>query len=132
MTDSYRAEIIDAIDRMFVGNFGGRASTDEVFRALVAGLPEHLTNRLIETGLKSHINSYFRAKNDDGLPIAPAADEDNTHVQLELLTIPEFEFVVAAQMKSSRAHRSIAQKIADRCLSDHGHRIDIDAIADAS
>ena len=132
MTDSYYQEISEAIDRVFVGDFGGRASTDEVFRALVSGLPKHLTNRLIETGIKSHINSYFRAKNSDGLPIAPAADEENTHVQLELLTVPEYEFVIAAQMKSSRAHRAIAQKLADKCFQDRGHRMDIDGLAESA
>lgn len=120
MPSSENAEVDDLIARAFIEEFGGRASSGEVFRAVGDDLPEHLLRHLASGGLKAAIGRYFRQKNSDGLSIAPEADPDGTHVQLDLLSVPEYQYVVGRHLNLSTSHHSQAQKYADKCEVVHG------------
>lgn len=120
MPSSENAEVDDLIRRAFTEEFGGRASSDEVFREVAPELPEHLLHHLASGGLRAAIGRFFRQKNADGLSLAPEADPDGTHVQLDLLSVPEFQYVVGRHLTLSDAHRGQAQKYADKCEVVHG------------
>ena len=120
MTDSYRAELRDLIDRTFLGTLGGEATAEGVRVAVWAALPDHMKDYLIGKGLASEVQSYFRAKGRDGLPRYPEANASGTHRQLELLSVDEFAYVRTKYLSRSRANAEQAERIAERCLGIHG------------
>lgn len=120
MPSSENAEIHDLIHRIFTEQFGSAASTPEVYRAAADSLPEHLSRHLIGKGLKAEISRYFRTKRSDGLPQAPEVDDEGTHKQLDLMTVPEYRYVIEAYLKSSAASRAQAAKLIDLCREIHG------------
>lgn len=128
MSGSENAEIADLIDRAFTGTFGGRASNDDVFREVAADLPDYLIRHLAGPGLKTAIGRYFRAKRKDGLPHAPEVNAEGLHVQLDLLDVPEFEYVIGQQLKRSSEFYGQALKLADRCKTIHGVTIALELL----
>ena len=56
-------------------------------------------------------------------------DEHGTHMLLELTTVEEYRYVVRKYMARSVANRSMALRVAERCMEQHGVMIDIDAEA---
>lgn len=130
MSTSENQEINEAIGRVFENDLGGRGSLPEVFRALAEDLPEHLAHHLMATGLKTKIRGYFRKQNADGLPQAPEADAHGTHVQLDLLELAEYKYVIGQQLASSHAARKQAEKMAARCELVHGVRVDLDSLGE--
>lgn len=128
--DSARAELRDIIDRTYLGDLGGRATAERVRHTVWAELPEHLRDYLIGKGLASEIQSYFRTRGRDGLPMAPEVNEEGEHVQLEFLSVTEFVFLHARYVDRSEANAEQADKVRQRCLDTHG--VDISAKAAAS
>lgn len=123
MSASEHSELQDLIADSFFGHYGGRASTDEVLRSLVPDLPEHLQNYILSTGLKTAIRGFFRRQRADGLPQAPEANPEGLHVQLDFLSVPEFQYVIERQLKASESARLQAAKLAELCEAIHGVRI---------
>ena len=132
MSSTERSEIRDAIERVFIEQLGGQASLDEVFRQLIGKLPEHLEHHVLATGLKAQIGAYFRAKRKDGLPQAPEVNDDGIHKQLDLLEVPEFQYVIGQYLKASSASYVQARKLATLCVEVHGVAIDLDQLAESA
>jgi hypothetical protein len=122
---SENTEIVDLIERTF-HTLGGRATKQDVLVEIRTQLPDHLSEYLIGHGLGTKIGQYFRSIGTDGLPQAPEADEEGTHVQLELLVESEYRYVIAHQMQASANARARAQQYADLCADRLGVVIDID------
>ncbi|MEH3033325.1 MAG: hypothetical protein PGN07_04615 [Aeromicrobium erythreum] len=131
MPSSENAELHDLIHRVFTETFGSAASAPEVFREVVTSIPDHLTRHLVGKGPKAEISGYFRTKRADGLPQAPEVDDEGTHKQLDLMTVPEYRYVIEQYLKSSAASQAQAQKLADLCHALHGVTIPLQMI-DAS
>lgn len=121
--DSARAELRDIIDRTFVGDLAGRATAERVRVTVWADLPDHLRDYLIGKGLASEIQSYFRTRSRDGLPMAPEVNEAGEHVQLEFLSVTEYAFLYSKYVDRSEANADQATKVRQRCLDLH--RVDL-------
>lgn len=126
MTDSYTAELRDIIDRAFTVEHSGRATAGMVHNSVHRDLPEHLIDFLIDKGLRSQISSYFRAKDNDGLPMRPEVNPDWEHAQIALLSVPEYRFVHERYVDQSEAFRVQAEKVRARCIEQHG--VDLTAV----
>lgn len=127
MTDSYSAELRDIIDRAFTGQHGGQATAAMVQQTVQHGLPDHLTDYLVNKGLRSRIGSYFREQDSDGLVMRPSVNAAAEHRQLDLLTVSEHAYVYASYVDRSDANLAQAEKQRIRCLEQHG----VDLIAHA-
>jgi len=124
MSDSERQELLDLIDRTFLA-LGGRATMAEMFASIE--LPPHLCAYCTRQGLRTAISSYFRrARRDDGLPQAPEVDDDGNHAQLELWTVDDCRFLVAAYVSASESNRRRAQQIVEHCWDRYGVLINLD------
>lgn len=130
MTTSERAEMTEVVASVFLNEFGGRAALSEVTDAVTARIldTQHLNEYLVRLGIKGITKDYFRQSATDGLPNAPEADKAGTHVQLELLTVPEFRYVIGRQLDNSAAARMRAQQYAERCHEIFGVWITVDAL----
>lgn len=120
MADSYRSELREIIERVYLFELAGQATQQMVHRGVWRELPEHLTDFLIGSGIANEIRSYFRAKGDGGLPRFPEVNEDGEHRQLELLTIDEFQFVHDRYIERADANVGQAEKVRQLCLDRHG------------
>lgn len=120
MADSFRSELRDIIERVYLFEYGAQATQGMVHQGVTRELPEHLTEYLIGKGIASEIQSYFRAKGSDGLPRFPEVNEDGEHRQLELLSIDEFTFVHRRYIDRADANVGQAEKVRQLCLDRHG------------
>ena len=132
MSASESQEINETIGRVFTETLGGRASLTEVFREMVDTMPEHLVHYLVATGLKTKIRGYFTKQNFDGLPQAPEANVDGVHVQLALLDVDEYRYIIVRQLNSSRASHAQAVKLAALCAEVHGVTIALDQLVESA
>lgn len=123
MNTSEHAEITALISRTF-DELGGRATKQEVLAHVLLLLPAHLRKYVVEQGLASKIGGFFRSNGSEGLPIAPDIG-DGIHVQLELLVVDDFRWVIASQISASKAARARAVQYQQRCLHQHGVLIDL-------
>lgn len=124
MADSFASELKDIIDRVFVGEYGGRATAEMVHYSVQSDLPPHLVDYLVGKGLRSRVTAYFNAKDDDGLPRRPEVNEQGEHTLLEFASVPEYEYVHSAYLARVRANALQAEKVRQRCLDVHG--VDLD------
>ena len=108
---------------------GGVGTLADVRQQVLALLPDDTRSHLVERGLTSSINGFFREKDANNLPTAPEVDEHGTHLLLELTSVEEYRYVVRKYMARSVANRSMALRVAERCMEQHGVMIDIDAEA---
>ena len=134
MTASEHSELVDIIDRTF-SHLGGVGTLSDVLDVLtIAGtVPDHLREYLVREGLATKVGAYFRRKDrDKGLPIAPEVDEHGTHMQLELMDVGEYRYVIRKYVERGNANRAMAQAFADACYEHHGVRIDISAAGDSA
>lgn len=129
MTDSFRTELRDLIDRVYFGEFEAEATTQMVHLAVHRDLPEHLVDYLIGKGIASEVQSFFRSKTSDGLPRFPEVNEEGSHKQLELLSIDEFAFVHTKYVDRADANSAQAEKIRQRCIDLHGVDVGTAAVA---
>ncbi len=120
MADNYTTELRDLIDRAFIGEHGGRATAQMVHNSVHRDLPDHLVDYLIGKGLRSQVTAYFREQDHEGLPKRPAANADDEHVQLDLLSLDEFTYVHSTYLDRAAANRAQAEKIRLRCLDAYG------------
>lgn len=120
MTDTYTSELRDIIDRAFTGEHGGRATAQMVHNSVYRDLPEHLVDFLVGSGIRSQVNSYFKAKNAEGLPQRPAVNPDGEHVQLSILSIDEYAYVHRSYLKRAHDNAEQADRIRTACLEQHG------------
>lgn len=120
MTDTFKAELRDLIDRAFTVTHSGRATANMLQVSVHSDLPDHLLDYLIGKGLKSEIRRYFGEKDSEGLPKRPAANEDDEHAQLELFTLGEFAFLHRTYVDRADANLTQAEKVRERCLDLHG------------
>lgn len=120
MIDSYTTELRDLIDRAFTAEHGGRATAQMVHNSVHALLPEHLIDYLIGKGLRSQVNAYFNAKDDDGLPKRPEINTEGEHAQLEFASVTEHAYVYGRYIDRADANRAQAEKVRQRCLDVHG------------
>lgn len=127
MISSESAELADMFDRVFVGQFGGRASVDEVYRAVLKDLPNHLRDYLVATGLKTKIGTHFRKRNSIGLPAAPEVNAQGVHVQLDMMSVEEFRYCVQRQCRDAETSKAQAHRYAQLCAEVHGELIDVAA-----
>lgn len=125
MSDSYRSELQDIIDRSFIGEFGGRATAQMIQTSIYADLPEHLTDYLIGKGIKAEIGAYFRAKGDDGLPQRPKVNDEGVHAQLSLLDLDELTYLYRQYVNASDASRAQAEKV--RLIAVAQYQVDLAA-----
>lgn len=131
MIASENAEMTDLVDRVWQ-SMGGVGSQPDVTRHVLAALPEHLTTYLVARGVISAVGAYFRRRGETGLPTAPLVDKRGTHMQLELMSVEEYRFVVVQYLKRGRANYAMAQRMAEQCQLVHGVQIDLDYIAESA
>lgn len=123
MIDSERAELNDMIDRAFT-DLGGRATKAEIINVL--RLPAHLKDFCARQGLKTVVGLYLRKLSKSGLPQAPAVDGEGNHAQLELMTIDDCRFLVAAYRVRGEANYRRAEQIVEFCAARYDVAIDIE------
>jgi hypothetical protein len=129
MADSFRSELRDIIERVYINDLGGRATQKMVHAGVWRDLPEHLTDYLIGKGIASEVQTYFRSKGSDGLPKFPEVNADGEHHQLEFLSVTEFAFVHSKYVDRASANNEQADKIRQLCLDKYG--VDLGAKASA-
>lgn len=125
-----RSECRSLVARIF-DELGGRASAEDIIVHLNVSAPPELHEYLRDQGWQKVIGEFFRSKSTDGLPVAPEVG-DGVHVQLELLALDDFKWVITRQMQSSKASRVRAEQYRDRCYDQWGVLIDLDEIEAAS
>lgn len=130
MPDSYALELREIIDRAFSVEHSGRATAQMVHATVQSDLPEHLVDYLIGKGIRSQVNAYFNAKDDDGLPKRPEVNAAGEHAQLDFASVTEFSYVHAKYVDRADANRAQAEKVRQRCLAVH--QVDIDATASSA
>jgi len=127
MTDSYRAELREIIDRAFVAEYGSRATSQMVHHSVARDLPQHLLDYLIGKGIKAEIGSYFRAKGGDGLPLRPKVTPDGEHADMSLLSQAEMAYPYGQYLDAADANATQAEKVRVRCLKRYG--VDLAGVA---
>lgn len=120
MADSFRSELREIIERVYIDDLGGRATQQMVHQGVWAALPEHLTDYLIGKGISSEVQSYFRTQGNDGLPKFPEVNADGEHRQLELLSVDEFVFVHTSYVARADANSAKAERVRELCMVTHG------------
>lgn len=120
MVDSFRTELRDIIDRVYIGEYGGRATQQMVHEGVWRDLPEHLLDYLVGKGIRSEVQAYFRTQGTNGLPKFPEINADGEHRQLELLTIEEYAYLHSSYVSRSDANKAQAEKVRELCLDTHG------------
>lgn len=129
MTDSYRSELQDLIDRAFVGEYAGRATAQMVYNSIYSDLPPHLIDHLVGKGIKAEIGSYFRAKGIDGLPMRPKVNAEGEHADFGLLSPEEMAYLYQQYVDASAANDAQAEKVRAACLKKYS--VDLAATASA-
>lgn len=125
MTDSYRAELLDQTHQVFTAEMGGRAIIRDLVDALIADLPEGASDYYVRRGVTQVVQSYFRTKNTEGLPQAPQVNDAGEHVQLELLTVDDYRYLVRQYLDRAEANHAQAEKFAARCEAIWGVTLDV-------
>lgn len=118
--DSYRSELREIIEQVYIADFGGRATQQMVHAGVLSALPDHLTDYLIGKGIASEVQSYFRVKGSEGLPRFPEVNAEHEHVQLEFLSVTEFAFLHSSYAARAEANTAQADKVRQMCLDRHG------------
>ncbi|WGW12693.1 hypothetical protein LWF01_02680 [Saxibacter everestensis] len=131
MSASENQELSDLYQRIFE-ELGGRATVKEIVAHATITAGQHLNEYLTAQGHKTKVGAFLRRKGTSGLPQAPEVDGQGTHVQLELLSVEEFKYVVAHHLKSARASAQQARNLADYCYEMRGVALDLDELGRAA
>jgi hypothetical protein len=133
VTDSYRSELIELVERVFVEDLGGRASKAQVVdRIATTELPPGAENYFIRVGASSVVQSYFRTKGAEGLPQAPQVNDEGEHAQQGLWTLEEYHYLARQYLDRSHSNRVQAEKVAAECARVYGVTLDLEQLAQES
>lgn len=104
---------------------GGVGSITDLVQAARAHASPTLDAYIRDRGWTSVVGAFLRSRGANGLPLAPEVDQHGTHMQLQLMSVEEFQYVIKRRMSESTASVRQAQKYAECCWETYGVRIDI-------
>ncbi len=127
MATSEREELAEIIDRVFVEEFGCRASHRELYQAVLPQVPKHIINYFASDAIRSKVSSFFTRKRD-GLPFAPVVNTNGDHVPFELMDFSEYEFVATRYVRAAEPLMTQARKVASEASDKFGRPVVIDGV----
>lgn len=125
MSTSEHGEIMRLCDDAFQ-SMGGVGTAPDLAAHVRASMPDELRDYLYQRGVASMVQRYLRTKGTSGLPQAPEVDDHGTHMQLELMSVEEYRFVVNRCVRAGRAYVERAHQYAAHCQALHGVRLAVD------
>lgn len=127
MVTSEREELAEIIDRVFVEEFGSRASHRELYQAVLPQVPKHIIAYFASDAIRSKVSSFFTRKRD-GLPFAPVVNTSGDHVPFELMDFSEYEYVATRYVRAAEPLMTQARKVASEAEDKFGIPVMVDGV----
>lgn len=127
MISSEREELAEIIDRVFVEQFGCRASHRELYQAVLPQVPQHIIAYFASDAIRSKVSSFFTRKRD-GLPFAPVVNTNGDHLPFELMDFSEYEYVATRYVRKAQPLLTQARKVAAEASEKFGRSVVVDGV----